>query len=96
MKKNKEKELFKVPRNVQDTIPVKRIWKDGIFLVGKNKYNKVYNFTDINYAVSSKSDKESIFLKYSELLNSFVCSATYQIIVINKKLNQLDFEKKYY
>lgn len=94
MKKNKEKELFKVPRNVQDTIPVKRIWKDGIFLVGKNKYNKVYNFTDINYAVSSKSDKESIFLKYSELLNSFDCSATYQIIVINKKLNQLDFEKK--
>ena len=40
----KEKELFKVPKNVQDTIPVKRIWKDGIFLVGNNKYNKVYKF----------------------------------------------------
>lgn len=88
----KEKELFKVPKNVQDTIPVKRIRKNGIFLVGNNKYNKVYKFNDINYAVSSRSDKETIFLKYSELLNSFDCSATYQLVIVNKKLNQLDFE----
>ena len=36
-----DKELYKVPRKVQDVIPVKRIWNDGIFLVG-NKYTKMY------------------------------------------------------
>ena len=53
-----DKEEFVVPNNVQDVIPVKRIWEDGIFLVGKNKYSKCYRFSDINYALASKNDKE--------------------------------------
>ena len=35
-----DKEAFIVPKGVQDVIPVNRIWEDGIFLVGKNKYSK--------------------------------------------------------
>ena len=56
-----DKEKFEVPKGVQDVIPVTRIWQDGIFLVGKNKYSKTYRFTDINYAVASKSDKVKFF-----------------------------------
>ena len=67
----KDKEKFVVPRGVQDTIAIKGIWKDGIFEVGKNKYSKMYKFIDINYAVASREDKESMFLKYGELINSF-------------------------
>ena len=36
-----DKERYKVPTKVQDVIPIKRIWTDGIFLVG-NKYAKNY------------------------------------------------------
>ena len=43
-----DKEQFNIPKNVQDAIPVKTIWSDGIFLVGKNKYSKCYKFSDIN------------------------------------------------
>jgi hypothetical protein len=64
-----EKEKYRVPRKVQDVIPIKRIWPDGIFLVG-NKFAKTWKFTDINYQVASREDKESMFLTYSELLNS--------------------------
>ena len=53
-----DKEKFVIPRNVQDIIPIKTLWEDGIFLVGKNKYSKCYRFSDINYAVASKEDKE--------------------------------------
>ena len=35
MKQDKEK--FRVPKGVQDAIPVRTIWKNGIFLVGNNK-----------------------------------------------------------
>ena len=35
-------EAFVVPKGVQDVIPVNRIWEDGIFLVGKNKYSKCH------------------------------------------------------
>ena len=44
---------------MQDVIPIKRIWKDGIFLVGNNKYSKTFKFTDINYIVASEDDKEA-------------------------------------
>ena len=55
-----DKEKFKVPRKVQDLIPIKNIWPDGIFKVG-NKFSKSYRFSDINYLVASREDKESIY-----------------------------------
>ena len=87
-----DKEGFDVPKSLQDTIPITRIWKDGIFLYGKNKYSKCYKFTDINYAVASRPDKEGMFLDYSELLNSFDLGATTKITILNRKLNKQDFE----
>ena len=59
-----DKEKFVVPKKVQDIIPVKAIWEDGIFLVGNNKYSKSFKFVDINYAVASREDKEAMFLDY--------------------------------
>ena len=32
-----DKERYTVPRKVQDVISIRRIWKDGIFMVG-NKF----------------------------------------------------------
>ena len=89
----KDKEKFIAPKGVQDIIPIKRIWKDGIFLVGKNTYSKSFRFTDINYAVASKEDKEEMFLDYSEILNSFDVGATTKISITNRRLNKIDFEK---
>ena len=63
-----EREKFRIPRSVQDAIPIRRIFADGIFQVG-NQYSKTWSFTDINYAIASKEDKTSMFLDYSELLN---------------------------
>ena len=88
-----DKEKNDVPKSVQDAIPVKTIWQDGIFLVGKNKYSKCYKFTDINYAVASRNDKESMFLEYSEVLNSFDVGATTKITIANRRLNKIDFQK---
>ena len=57
-----DKEKFVIPKKVQDVIPVRTIWQDGIFLVGKNKYSRMYRFSDVNYASASKDDKTGIFL----------------------------------
>lgn len=89
----KDKEKFKIPRSVQDAIPIDAMWEDGTFLVGKNKYSKCFKFTDINYSVASREDKEEMFLEYSELLNSFDTGATSKITIINRRLNKLDFQK---
>lgn len=89
-----DKEKIKVPKFVQDIIPVKAIYEDGLFLVGKNKYSKSYKFLDINYAVASREDKEAMFLEYSELLNSLDTGSTAKITINNRRINKLDFEKK--
>ena len=88
-----EKEKFVVPKGVQDVIPIKAIYDDGIFKVGKDKFSKTFKFTDINYAVASREDKEAMFLEYSELLNSFDSGATTKITINNRRLNRIDFEK---
>jgi len=87
-----DKEKFEVPKSVQDAIPIRRIWPDGIFQVG-NKFSKSIRFSDINYAIASKQDKTEMFLDYSELLNALDTGATTKITINNKRINKADFEK---
>ena len=86
-----DKEKYTVPRKVQDVILVNGIWNDGIFRVG-NKYTKTFKFSDINYMVASRADKERMFLTYSELLNSLDSSATTKITINNRRINKKNFE----
>ena len=55
--RKQDREKFHRPKGVQDIIPIKKIYEDGIFLVGNNKYSKTYRFDDINYAVASLDDQ---------------------------------------
>ena len=66
----RDREPYKVPRSVQHVIPIQRIWDNGIFQIGKEKYSKTFQLTDINYAVASIDAKQQIIKSYGELLNS--------------------------
>ncbi len=57
--------------------------KTVFFRVG-SRFSKTYKFTDINYLVASREDKESMFLAYSELLNSLDSGATTKITINNR------------
>ena len=86
-----DKEKYNVPKRVQDVVPIKRIWSDGIFLSG-NKFSKCFAFSDINYQVASREDKEHMFLTYSELLNSLDSGATTKITVNNHRMQRESLE----
>ena len=88
-----DKEKFKIPKSVQQVIPIQTIWKDGIFLVGKNKYAKTYRFTDINFEVASEEDKKSMFLDYTSILNFFDCGATTKLTIIIRRLNKEELKE---
>ena len=87
----KNKERYRVPRRVQDVIPINRIWNDGIFLVG-GQYAKTWAFTDINYQIASRENKERMILAYSDLLNSLDSGATTKITTNNRTMQRSDFE----
>ena len=88
-----DKEHLTVPKSVQDTIPIRRIWPDGLFQFG-GKFSKTIRFSDINYAIASKEDKTSMFLGYSELLNALDTGSTTKITINNKRLNRRNFERE--
>lgn len=90
--KKLNKEKLRIPRTVQDTIPVDTIYKDGIFKSG-NKYTKSYRFLDINYKIASGEDKNNLFLSYSDLLNSFDSSVMTKITINNRKVDIKKFKE---
>ena len=90
--RRQERIKFKVPRSVQDAIPIRRIWPDGIFQVG-NQYSKSWSFTDINYAIADKDDKMAMFLDYCALLNSLDSGASAKITIHNRRIDKEDFER---
>ena len=86
-----DKEPYRIPKRVQDVIPIKRIWSDGIFLAG-TRYCKSFKFTDINYMVASEAEQKKMFLSYAALVNSLDCGATTKITINNRHINRKNFE----
>ena len=86
-----ERDKFRIHRSVQDAIPIRRIWADGIFQVG-TQFSKTFSFTDINYQIAGKEDKTAMFLDYSELLNALDSGASAKITINNRRLNKAEFE----
>lgn len=86
----KDQEPYRVPKRVQDVIPIKCMWRDGIFLVG-TRYSKTFKFTDINYMVASQDAQKKLFLAYAALINSLDCGATTKITLNNRHLNRKNF-----
>lgn len=87
-----EKEPFKVPSSVQDTIPIKKTWKDGTFQVG-NKFSRTFRFTDVNYSVAARDDQLAMFLAYCELLNALEIGATTKITINNRRMTKSSFSR---
>lgn len=88
-----DRESFTIPKSVQDTIPIHRLWSDGVFQFG-SKFSKTIRFSDINYAIASKEDKTSMFLNYSELLNALDTGSTTKFTINNKRINRQNFEQE--
>ena len=89
----RDKEIWKIPKTLQETIPVKGLYEDGIFKVGTDLYSKTYRFSDINYRVASPEDQERIFIKYCELINALDSGAVTKVTICNRKMDSDDFEK---
>ena len=90
--KKLDRERFAIPKSVQDAIPIRRIWQDGIFQVG-NRFSKSFSFNSINYAIASKEDKTAMFLDYSALLNALDSGAFAKITLHNRRIDKVEFER---
>ena len=86
-KKKPKKEKRRIPKTVQQSIPIDRLYKDGIFKCG-HAYSKTWRFSDVNYAVASDDDQLSMFLAHSALINGLPTDAMAKISVFNRQLSK--------
>ena len=91
---SQSRERYKVPRSVQDAVPVGRIYEDGIFQSG-NMFSRCWKLSDINYMVASEEDKQGMFDIYSSVLNSLDSNAVTKITLNNKYIKQSELKEGY-
>lgn len=88
-----EKDRFVIPRSVQQSIPIRCVYSDGIWHTGR-KHSRTWRFADINYAAASEEERRSIFLSYCAVLNSLPTDAAAKITIINRRINPMDFQRQ--
>ena len=84
-------ESFRAPRSVQESIPVRKIYRDGIWLCG-GRYSKMWRFQDVNYAVASEADQSEILMRYCSVINAWPDDAYVQVLTNNSRIDPVEFE----
>ena len=84
-------ESFRAPRSVQESIPVRKIYRDGVWLCG-GRYSKMWRFQDVNYAVASEADQSEILMRYCSVINAWPDDAYLQVLTNNRRIDPVEFE----
>ena len=81
------------PQTVQQSIPYREMYRDGICRLTDTLYTKTVQFFDISYQLAQADDKAQIFEGYCDFLNYFDASIHVQLTFINQRANMQDFTK---
>jgi hypothetical protein len=79
------------PSTVQQSIPFREMYRDGLCRVNDRLYTKTITFGDINYHLAQNEDKTQIFENYCDFLNYFDSSIGVQLSAINQFGNAEEF-----
>lgn len=91
--KKKKKPTLKVPKTAQQSIPYVAVYEDtGIVEIADGVFTKAYLLQDINYQIAKLQEQEEMFIRYGEFINSFDPAVRFQIVIINKNMDQDEFE----
>lgn len=90
--KRVKKSKRKIPKTVQQSIPIDVIYKDGIIQSGRT-FSKMWRFSDINYEVASNAEQEEMFLAHSAILNGLPTDAVAKISIYNRQLQNNAIEQ---
>ena len=78
----------RLPKSVQQIVPIQRVYPDALWQVGATEYSKTWSFTDINYAVASPEDQTSILDSWGRVLNGLAADSRLKITLANRLFNK--------
>ena len=74
--------------STQQTITFDKMYQDGICKVKKNHYTKMIEFYDLNYVLLDEEERADILGLYSQLINYFDPTISFQIFLFNRHVNE--------
>ena len=90
--------IYKVPKRVQELIPICRISEDGIFQLenkpagAQKQFDKAYLFQDTNFATMDDYEKEDFLKKWCVMLNTIGVSVKCLVMNLNQDMRQVEEE----
>ena len=93
--------VYQTPRSVQEALDIASVHRDGIFEIEKNsekgdrprKFDRVYEFSDVNFVDQDQKKQEGICLLWCKFLNSM--TVDFKITIVSEPRNSNKYEESF-
>ena len=93
--------VYQTPRSVQEALDIASAHKDGIFEIERNnergdkarKFDRVYEFTDVNFVDQDEKKQNEICLLWCKFLNSM--TVDFKITIVSEPRNAKIYEESF-
>lgn len=78
---------YKMPRSVQQSIPIDRIYADGVWQ-SENVFSLMWQISDINYAMQSDAAKQNILTQLGTLYAGIPADCWMQVCIVSQRMDE--------
>lgn len=80
----------KMPRSVQQSIPIDRIYADGVWQ-SENVFSLMWQISDINYAMQSDAAKQNILTQLGTVYAGIPADCWMQVCIVSQRMDEKAF-----
>ena len=83
---------YKLPRSVQQSIPIDRIYADGVWQSG-NVFSMMWQISDINYAMQSDAAKQNVLTQLGTVYAGIPADCWMQVCIVSQRMDEKAFAR---
>lgn len=83
---------YKMPRSVQQSIPIDRIYADGVWQ-SENVFSLMWQISDINYAMQSDTAKQNILTQLGTVYAGIPADCWMQVCIVSQRMDEKAFAR---
>ena len=83
---------YKIPRSVQQSIPIDQIYEDGTWRCG-NVYSQMWSMPDINFTMSDEDNKAKILNLLGKVYMGVPSDCWLKICIVSQRMDEKSFRE---
>ena len=80
--------IEKLPKTVQDSIPIHGFAENGVFETYPGTFTKTYKIKDVNFHTATGSEQADIYQDYITFMNSLDSNLSWEITIFNHEIDK--------